>query len=172
MNKDKNKSSKSLKAHRNPRAVAHPGTSVGRARYNLYREAFGHINPSIDEGFYLEAITLVESLIADRLESRCTFINKKDFSFKTLEQIIKFLIGDKKDNGNEKDIELREIVENELKRWKNERNKALHEMAKMEDGDSRTWDERVEGLKRTAKSGLTLVRKIDKRCKQLLKEGV
>jgi hypothetical protein len=137
---------------------------VGRQRFELYKNAYDWINYSINEEFYLEAIALIESLIADRLESRLTFLLKKNFAFKTLERII----------SNSKDMEtddkLKALVVNNVNNWKDSRNKALHEMVKIEKGTSISWTKRRNLTKKTAKDGLKLLRKIDNSVKKLQRQ--
>jgi len=143
------------------RAMAQPTSRVASQRQAIYREAFAHINEAITAGFYLEAITLVESLISDRLESRTSYISCSDFSFKTLEKLIQKLEKD------DPDAELRSLVTERLRVWKDLRNTALHELAKIADGDTRSWADRTAPLRRTATAGLALLRAIDKRVKSL-----
>lgn len=114
------------------RAIAMPGTRVGDARYHLYREAFAHANRAIEERFYLEAITVTESLLADRLESRASYLLKRDFGFKTLENLIRKL------SEIETDQTLKDIINKDVVSWKASRNRALHEMAKLAHGDTQT----------------------------------
>ncbi len=137
---------------------------MGRQRFELYKNAYDWINYSINEEFYLEAIALIESLIADRLESRLTFLLKKNFAFKTLERII----------SNSKDMEtddkLKALVVNNVNNWKDSRNKALHEMVKIEKGTSISWTKRRNLTKKTAKDGLKLLRKIDNSVKKLQRQ--
>lgn len=134
---------------------------VGKQRFELYKKAYDWINHSIKEGFYLESIALIESLIADRLESRLSFLSKKNFAFKTLERIIS------KCNDIETDPNLKSIVLNDLVRWKDNRNKALHEMVKIEKGTSIDWDTRRNLTRKSAKDGLKLLRIIDNSVKKL-----
>ncbi|NOS81838.1 MAG: hypothetical protein HOP32_09700 [Nitrospira sp.] len=143
------------------RAVATPGSGVGSKRYRLYREAYAHAKRAIEAGFYLEAIAVTESLLSDRLESRATFLLQDDFSFKTLEKLIRTLA--------EKEVDpiLIDIVTTEVVNWKDLRNRALHEMAKLAHGDSETWHERVASLPEVATKGLAVVRKVDSRVKVL-----
>lgn len=143
------------------RAVAHPGTKVGMLRHALYRAAYARINEAMDAGYNLEAITLIESLLSDRLESRATFLAQRDRSFLALGAVITEL------RNLEKDEELRAIVQRDAVVWKDERNRALHEMAKLASGDTRTWDERISLLKVHAKQGIKLLRSYDKRLKQI-----
>lgn len=109
------------------RAIALDTNNVGNQRYNLYKKVIEHINKSIDNGYYLEAITLIESLIADRLESHLTFIKGEDFSFKTLDKIVKNFSRHKSDI----DDDLYRLVEEYVNNWKEKRNLVLHEMAKL-----------------------------------------
>jgi len=147
------------------RALAAPGSAVGPARYSLYKMAYGRINEALQQGFYLEAITIVESLVSDRLESRLTFLLGTDFSFKTLGQLITKIRGTETDSG------LLLLVDKDLDQWREARNKSLHEMAKIEDGDSSTWADRFTSLVPTSKEGLRVLRAIDARCKALRKLG-
>lgn len=145
------------------RAVSEPGTDVGSMRYGLYKQAYAQVNKAIKEGFYLEAITLIESLTSDRLESRISCRMGKDFSFKTLGSLIKEL------RDHESDPELKRLVDEDLDKWRQARNKALHEMVKLEQGDSGTWEERTAELIPVAEDGLTILRAIDRRHKALLR---
>lgn len=145
------------------RAIAMSGSTIGSSRYNLYKQAYSRINDATKQGFYLEAITIIESLVSDRLESRLSFLKGCDFSFKTLGGLIK------ESRKTETDSELRWLVDQDLDKWRNDRNKALHEMAKIADGDSSTWEERVKGIIPVAMAGLKILRAIDKRCKDLRK---
>ncbi|MBK8182926.1 MAG: hypothetical protein IPK63_08495 [Candidatus Competibacteraceae bacterium] len=61
------------------RAIATADNNIGITRYQLYKRAYAKINESIKQGFYLEAISIIESLISDRLESRLTFLKGSDF---------------------------------------------------------------------------------------------
>lgn len=65
---------------------------------------------------------------------------RKDYSFET----IGHLIGKNKET--EVDEQLKELVAGEVTSWKDERNNALHERAKMGDVDTRSWDDRMAKL--------------------------
>ncbi len=137
------------------RAVSPPD----KARNKLFTQAFARIAEAMGQGFYLEAIAIIESLISDRLEARLTNLLGENYSFKTLEKIVI------KSGTTETDEKLRNLIENDLNKWKNMRNRALHEMAKIEEGIDISWEERMKALEPTAKDGLALLRKIDNRCK-------
>jgi hypothetical protein len=147
------------------RAVATPGNGVGPARYHLYREAYAHANQAIKDRYYLEAIAVTESLLADRLESRASFLLGADFSFKTLEGLIRKMLE------IEVDRELKNLVSEKVAEWKDSRNRALHEMAKLARGNADSWLERTAALPQIAKEGLKVVRHVDRRLKELRKSS-
>lgn len=143
------------------RAIAHPGSQTAAMRAAMYRAAYARITEATKAGFHLEAITIVESIVADRLESRLTFVLGRDFSFQHLGSLIT------KARQTETDPILLSLVDNDLDSWRKSRNKALHEMAKIASGDTTTWSDRVAGLIPISKDGLALLRSIDKRIKEL-----
>jgi biopolymer transport protein ExbB/TolQ len=143
------------------RSVAEPLSAAAKHRQKIYKSAFIRLNEANKAGFYLEAITLIESLISDRLESRLSYLDKKDFSFKTLGKLIQ------KSKVLENDQTMTSLVLEELPQWAKGRNSALHEMAKIEQGDTSSWPERYARLKLVADSGLKLLRKIDRQSTKL-----
>ena len=54
-------------AHR-PTVLEDP--QVGHDRYQLYKASIDQYQKALKDGYFLECITLMESLIKDRLESR------------------------------------------------------------------------------------------------------
>lgn len=103
----------------------------------------------MEKGFYLEAIALMESIITDRFESALIFYEFIDPSeaFRTMGQCLEKLhsegiISDK--------------LYSDLKDWKNGRNRALHEMAKIEEGEQATFDQRYLEQKQIAEKGYVL----------------
>lgn len=141
------------------RAVAN-NEEVGQLRYDTYRKSISRIKSSIDAGYYLEAITLTESLIADRLESRLNHLTKSsDFSFRTLGALQKGI------RNNESNNDLIALVEKEkgkLDKWRESRNKALHRMAKIEEGDDSNWEDKMKLCKDIAEKGEELRKEIFK----------
>ena len=139
------------------RAVTAEDNDVGQERFELYKAAFSWISKSIDDGYYLEAISIVESLITDRLESYLSLLKGEDFSFKTLGSLIDGF----RSKENNTDELLRSLVLEKLDPWRRRRNIAAHEMVKIEDGKKISWEDRVKINYEVAKDGLELVRKID-----------
>lgn len=145
------------------RADSTAAAEVGKARQSLYRDGFRWINHCLAQGFFIEAICLVESLIADRLEARLTFVLGKDFSFKALERLIRQIDADEPDEA------LRVLVLDELRVWKDDRNHAAHEMLKLAEGEQPCWEDRYRRNEGVARGGLALLRKIDGRIYALKK---
>ena len=128
----------------------------GLERSDTFKRVISRYNEAMDNGFYLEAITLMESLIGDRLESYTTRNTGRDYSFCTLECLIKGL----------KTIEGTTIPVDLIVAWKEQRNKLLHEMAKIEEGNYEPFDAKYDLAKQCAKDGLVLFRQIDKICRK------
>ncbi|MBW4694085.1 MAG: hypothetical protein KME27_20260 [Lyngbya sp. HA4199-MV5] len=143
------------------RAVRSSDNEVSQERYELYKSSFEWISKSISEGFYLEAISLEESLITDRLESYLTWRTSTDFSFMTLGKLQRAV------EKHETDDALRLLVLDDLNQWREARNKAAHEMVKIEDGKQISWNDRMKINKTVAEVGLELIRKIDRQTRKL-----
>lgn len=146
------------------RATVKDNPFVGQHRYLLYKQAISQFNRAIEHGFYLEAITICESMIADRLESRCAELNKP-LGFQMLGKLIKTL------KQVEVDKALRNILVKDLDEWRLNRNTALHEIVKFEKGDFPNWENRVEASKEYAEEGMIIFRKIDNRITKIRKEN-
>ena len=108
-----------------------PNSPVGKVRKDIYSSVMYSYEVALAHNFYLEAIALIESIIADRLESLCNEVTQSDvWSFKTLERLTDFVLGEKQ--SKQIPQEIRDVVKG-IRQWKDGRNKALHEMAKIED---------------------------------------
>ena len=132
-------------------------SQYGKERYCTYTDVIKRYHQALANGYYLEAITLMESIISDRLESyliRMTSDNK--YSFNTLGQLIQGLtcIGDT------------HMPISDILIWKNNRNASLHEMAKIEDGKYRDFGTKYSDAKNCADEGYELFRKIDAICRK------
>jgi len=103
-----------------------PQSVVAKSRYLLYKYANEKISKAIENGFYLEAITLEESIISDRLEAYLFRLTKENkYDFKPLGEL---LIATKKLSQSNEVIKLCE----EIDVWRDQRNKMLHEFVKIE----------------------------------------
>ena len=63
-------------------------------RYVMYKYAWDRYNEAYKAKYYIECIALVESLIADRMESLANEISASSkYSYSTLEKLITYLCG-------------------------------------------------------------------------------
>lgn len=103
--------------------------------------------------------------MSDRVESRLTFLKGKDFSFKTLGGLID------ESRRIETDPALEDLITPRLDKWRKARNKTLHEMVKLAEGETATWIDCVQALIPVANEGRATLRAIDKRYRELRKQS-
>ena len=155
------------------RAIASDDNDVGQKRNKLFRAVIGRIKDAIEDGYYLEAITLEESLICDRFASRFTYLYEKNHpsltSFKRKKEFIKSnfygIMLETIVNGIyeiEEDDEIKQFCNIELREWKDLRNTALHEMAKLSEDSDKTFPDKYAQLEDVAKNGLKVFRDAEK----------
>ncbi len=143
------------------RGEAYEGKGYGTQRYRLFKNARARIEISIAAGYYCEAIAIIESVISDRLESRVSHLKGENFGFKNLGPLLK------EAEKLETDQDMRVLVE-KIDTWRQERNKALHELVKVErDKPQVSWDDRMKAMKQTAIDGYMLLKQIYNRVADL-----
>ncbi len=127
---------------------------VAENRYEIYKKAIEKYNLAFEKGFYFEAIAIVESLIADRMESRLGELSKEEVEFNTLSNLKDRLNGKtNKYPRLEDNIELINTYNKIVSDWAGKRNKALHQIAKISMAESKDWDEFNLEAKSTAEEG-------------------
>ncbi len=127
-----------------------------RLKYLSYSEANRRMKNAYNQGFYLEAITIQESIISDRLLSY--LVGKKLFK-----------ITEVKVSSNEaslfkliKALGVTHILYDELDKWRDNRNKCVHSIAKSYPGQpTMSVEVFLEMAKETAEKGISLVRKVN-----------
>ncbi|WP_434978719.1 hypothetical protein [Daejeonia sp. YH14] len=145
--------------------VAKVGKDItGKEKYEIMRKAVSQYNAAIKAGYFLEATTLMESLLANRLESRISELTKSDVEMNTLKLLCKQV-----KRSGEKDEIIIKILE-EINKWANQRNEVIHEAAKISKGQKKKWENFLEDAEQTAKSGRKLFDAINKRLNQLRKK--
>lgn len=126
-------------------------TQKGEIRRDRYQRVLEQYKRAMESGFYLEAVTLMESIISDRLESRATYLGKTT-GFDTLGKLCNILSSD---------TVLKDIIP-QIVDWKNGRNRMLHEMSKIDASDmAEDFDEKYESGRLLAQSGLDIFRQVD-----------
>ena len=139
---------------------------VGKQREELYREAYKRIKIAKDYGFWLEIITICDSLIGDRLEALLAAINQQKQSFRKFRPI-GTMLKDNDDKFEHNGLPL--ILINQLKEWAEGRNRLMHEMVKIREGETLEWDARILLAKNVAQSGVKLTRKVQGACRKIIK---
>jgi hypothetical protein len=132
-----------------------PKGAVAQARRALFAAAHKRISAALEAGYFLEAITIIESILADRLEARLAWIHGK-CHFSTLGTLVGELSGRK----SSESAEARQLY-NEILQWADRRNRALHQMVKLAEGSNETWAEKYEQAHDTAIKGEKLARKVE-----------
>lgn len=103
-------------------------------KYFSYREAWGRIRRAIGHGFYLEAVTLEESIISDRLVSyfrRTGVMDPDSNKFISLHQLIEKLKKQVPEPIRDPLKEPRfENLQQSLSEWKDKRNHVVHGIVK------------------------------------------
>lgn len=133
------------------------GSIANRDRAALYRAANGRVKDAIGQGFPLEAVGLLESMICDRLESHIQALTTKPGRFNMLRPLITLVT--KEDPSPEMtDLATR------LDAWRLERNRVVHEMAKISIADAGqvNWHARNQAAASTARRGQQLLRDLDR----------
>lgn len=141
------------------RGVAFSGKGYGRLRLHLFTHARYHIEQCINHNYHCEAIAVIESVITDRLESRLSYIlgqevGSKEVGFETLGRLIQSL------RKKETDEELCSLLDT-LDVWREKRNKAIHELVKIEEGKPhKRWEQRLQELQTTSREGYKILKQI------------
>jgi len=125
------------------RAKNVPGSAVGSKRYHLYVNAFRQIEKARKQGFHIECIAILESIMADRLEARRVSLNPDEpekHRFSTLGGLTSKL------KREDKNAEM-QVVYSDIASWAEKRNRAIHEIVKLgAEQSTNTWEERYSNL--------------------------
>ena len=122
-----------------------------KAKEELFKKAFSRIEKSITRGFHLEAITIIESLICDRLETSVAEITGESAGVKNLGPLLKIL---------EKLPEFPKILIEEIDLWRSDRNLVMHRMVKITSEEVFNWQSRMKFARTTAIEGFRLVKRV------------
>ena len=115
--------------------------------------AWGRVSRAIGQGFYIEAIALQESMIADRLESLLAR-DGSDVHFGTAGRLATTV--QSRWPGQDPDGVLGRV-----RQWSDQRAAAIHQMVKYGDGHDATWRERSAEAHAVAEVGVDLVKDVD-----------
>jgi len=138
---------------RKRRAKSVPGDGTGPRRHALYTQAWKQIERAKESRFYIEAIALLESLLADRLECRLAYLTKKERGFLTLGRLTTLLRIDESED-------FRKIYPRILA-WATLRNEAIHELPKLAQGERTSWATRMQRMPGIVEAGRNLLLELD-----------
>lgn len=130
---------------------------ASKPRHDRYAAAIKRCNEAMQQGFYIEAIAIEESLIADRLESLTNEITKGGWSYKPAGKLAWNL---QKKLQPFLNVELIDRVK-EIQKWCRLRNNAIHCMAKLTPTLTSSFDEDYAELQAVAEEGKKVFRGID-----------
>lgn len=145
--------------------VAQVGVDItGKEKAEMMRRAISQYNLALKNGFFLEATTLMESLICNRLESRLTELTNREVKMDVLGSLCTNVI-----KSGEKDNELLKIID-EIIIWKDQRNEVLHEAAKIGKGQKKTWEKYLVFAEETAEEGREIYDRFNRRLQKIRKK--
>jgi hypothetical protein len=135
-------------------------------KYRAYREAWTRIKEAQKQGFYLEAITIEESIISDRLSSYFRNVLEIERQPKTFYEMGK--------TWREYHPEIITSVDyndliSALDEWRKERNKAIHDIVHSDPHVDRSIENFLSNTKTVAEDGEKLARIISQWCDKKIK---
>ena len=149
-------------SHPKVRVPGQKKSNQNNIRRELYTKGFKQINNAYDNGFFIEAITIIDSMITDRLEAYVQFLlygEDKQFVAESLFNALKSF-GSVTKEKNVRDEDFKQIY-NKIESWVPKRNNAVHNFVIIrQDSLDDSADVRLQKLKDTADEGLLLVREV------------
>jgi hypothetical protein len=156
------------------RPRAGDGSSTGLERYRLLKAAFEHVQQSIRAGHHLEAITVLESILTDRLGSMVHgALGHKVTLRHTLGGLIKLATqgplvsrSEQAEAASARNYaplpdEIIDFLKGKLSRWWQMRNNAVHAMAKLHHVGDTTFAERYAKLSEAVLEGVRVLLQFD-----------
>ena len=124
-------------------------------RYLRYKLAFERLDEALEEGWLLEAISLEESIISDRLLSALRSLTGKASTRQSLNNLINKTKEAFANNVND----LEEDLFDKLHQWRQERNECVHAFCRLDDHAYSESSAEIfsEKMWETAKKGRELV---------------
>lgn len=135
------------------------GTPVARQRYDLYKLANEQLKAAYEAKFYIECVSICESIIADRLEARLQFL-RRDTEKPPYVASLGSLLKQLEDTRAEVQMDLNEAYE-AVREWSKARNATIHQFVKVTDRNHQSdGDDRIRQAKAAARDGIRLMRKV------------
>lgn len=135
------------------------GTNTSLQRRELYRLANEQLNAAYNNGFYIECVSICESIIADRLEARLQFLRRKTDQPTRISEVGKLL----NQLGHIEPSESLDLLVTyeQIRAWSSSRNEVIHQFVKITENNFRlTPKARERRSAKAARDGRVLMRKI------------
>jgi hypothetical protein len=152
------------KASKTRNHIGSPG--VAQNRSEVFKDAIAQYNDALSKGFYLEAITICESLITDRMESRIGELTNSDVQFDTLNNLKSRLVNPL-GNSLENENSLISLYDEIVSIWAPKRNKALHQVVKISKVETKVWADFQTECEHAAKEGMEYFRRLDNELRKI-----
>jgi len=138
------------------------GSYQNELRYKLYTAGFDQMKAAFDGGYYIECVSICESMITDRLNAYVQYLlhnDEKQFISQSLHNSL-LNFGSATKEKDVRDPEFSEIYKN-IENWIPQRNTAVHNFV-IVDSNSITddLDKRYKDLKLAAINGMNLIREV------------
>lgn len=134
------------------------GSDQNKLRFELYTDAIERHSQAMKSGFYLEAISLCESMIADRTEALSQTILHESSSIVHTQSLGR-AIRDLDEQMPQPKPEGYDSISERIKKWMEDRNEIIHGFVKVTHGNlDRKVDDRKNKAEITAEDGLELFR--------------
>lgn len=151
--------SQTMKKPHPERLAGGKGTTIASQRFNLYKLANEHLKKAYEAGFYIECVSICESIISDRIEARLQYLRRgtgKPSLIDSLGRLLKQV----EDIEPEDQSELRAAYV-ATREWVSARNETIHQFVKVTDQNHLAdGKDRVRQAKAAARSGMRLMRLI------------
>lgn len=148
-----------MKRPHSKRLTGGQGTAIARQRYGLYKLANEQLKAAYEAEFYIECVSICESIISDRIEARLQFLRRgtdKPSHIDSLGRLLKQVT----DIEPEDQVELRAAYAS-IQEWGNARNKTIHQFVKVTDQNQDLDGKgRVRNAKTAARDGIRLMKMI------------
>lgn len=138
---------------------------VARQRYELYKLANEQLNSAYEAGFYIECVSICESIIADRIEARLQFLRRGTDKRSHIDSLGRLLKQIEDIEANDQ-ADLREVYQ-AIREWLKARNATIHQFVKVTEGNQQFDGEgRMKQAKTAARDGKVLMKLISKLVKK------
>ena len=138
------------------RVVGGKGSDAGFVRHELYKAAWARYNEAMSAGFYLEAITLVDSVITDRIEAYTQHLmhyEEKHQQVTSLANAMASMDIAREERQIPIDAEYKNMRK-AVSQFYEGRNKAVHNFAILSNANAEmTADDRLQEAQKTAQDG-------------------